>query len=66
MKALINCTVGAVTGQLAATQRVVRFPHGATLYVIHKLLFRVWASCICELVYLFAPITQKILVWGYV
>ncbi|KAF9806961.1 hypothetical protein SFRURICE_020477 [Spodoptera frugiperda] len=32
-----DCTVGAVAGQLAAVQRVaVRFPHGATLCVIHK------------------------------
>ncbi|KAF9818686.1 hypothetical protein SFRURICE_011732, partial [Spodoptera frugiperda] len=27
----------------------VRFPHGATLCLIHKLLFRVWVSCVCEL-----------------
>ncbi|KAF9790006.1 hypothetical protein SFRURICE_002371 [Spodoptera frugiperda] len=27
----------------------VRFPHGATLCVIHKLLLRVWVSCVCEL-----------------
>ncbi|KAF9810212.1 hypothetical protein SFRURICE_019499 [Spodoptera frugiperda] len=27
----------------------VRFPHGTTLCVIHKLLFRVWVSCVCEL-----------------
>uniref|UniRef100_A0A2H1W0J4 SFRICE_017365 n=1 Tax=Spodoptera frugiperda TaxID=7108 RepID=A0A2H1W0J4_SPOFR len=26
----------------------VRFPHGATLCVIHKLLFRVWVTCVCE------------------
>uniref|UniRef100_A0A2H1WTM1 SFRICE_022728 n=1 Tax=Spodoptera frugiperda TaxID=7108 RepID=A0A2H1WTM1_SPOFR len=30
----------------------VRFPHGTTLCVIHRLLFRVWLSCICEIVYL--------------
>ncbi|KAF9822514.1 hypothetical protein SFRURICE_012610 [Spodoptera frugiperda] len=40
-KVLLNdCTVGAVAGQLAAVQ----FPHGATLCVIHKLLFRDWVS----------------------
>ncbi|KAF9786559.1 hypothetical protein SFRURICE_012167 [Spodoptera frugiperda] len=27
----------------------VRFPHGTTLCVIHKLLFRVWVSCACEI-----------------
>ncbi|KAF9798481.1 hypothetical protein SFRURICE_012509, partial [Spodoptera frugiperda] len=27
----------------------VRFPHVATLCVTHKLLFRVWVSCVCEL-----------------
>ncbi|KAF9796226.1 hypothetical protein SFRURICE_016149 [Spodoptera frugiperda] len=45
-----DCTVGAVAGQLAAVQRVAgSFPHEATLCVIHKLLFRVWVSCVCEL-----------------
>ncbi|KAF9794504.1 hypothetical protein SFRURICE_008777, partial [Spodoptera frugiperda] len=29
----------------------VRLPHGATLCVIHKLLFRVWVSCVCELIW---------------
>ncbi|KAF9799407.1 hypothetical protein SFRURICE_003104 [Spodoptera frugiperda] len=29
-----------------------RFPYGSTLYVIHKLLFWVWVSCVSELVYL--------------
>ncbi|KAF9803210.1 hypothetical protein SFRURICE_002917 [Spodoptera frugiperda] len=29
----------------------VRFPHGTTLCVIHRLLFRVWVSCVCELIY---------------
>uniref|UniRef100_A0A2H1WNG1 SFRICE_019485 n=1 Tax=Spodoptera frugiperda TaxID=7108 RepID=A0A2H1WNG1_SPOFR len=28
----------------------VRFPHGTTLCVIHRLLFRVWVLCVCELV----------------
>ncbi|KAF9804825.1 hypothetical protein SFRURICE_007728 [Spodoptera frugiperda] len=28
----------------------VGFPHGTTLCVIHRLLFRVWVSCVCELV----------------
>uniref|UniRef100_A0A2H1VSC2 SFRICE_016648 n=1 Tax=Spodoptera frugiperda TaxID=7108 RepID=A0A2H1VSC2_SPOFR len=27
----------------------VRFPHRTTLCVIHRLLFRVWVSCVCEL-----------------
>ncbi|KAF9798347.1 hypothetical protein SFRURICE_010764, partial [Spodoptera frugiperda] len=27
----------------------VRFPHGTTLCVIHRLLFRVWVSCACEI-----------------
>ncbi|KAF9807427.1 hypothetical protein SFRURICE_005385 [Spodoptera frugiperda] len=27
----------------------VRFPHGTTLCLIHRLLFRVWVSCVCEL-----------------
>uniref|UniRef100_A0A2H1W7N0 SFRICE_017433 n=1 Tax=Spodoptera frugiperda TaxID=7108 RepID=A0A2H1W7N0_SPOFR len=26
-----------------------RFPYGSTLYVIHKLLFWVWVSCVSEL-----------------
>uniref|UniRef100_A0A2H1UZX2 SFRICE_004739 n=1 Tax=Spodoptera frugiperda TaxID=7108 RepID=A0A2H1UZX2_SPOFR len=47
---IVDCTVGAVAGQLAAAQRVAGFSHGATLCVIHKLLFRVWVSCVCELV----------------
>uniref|UniRef100_A0A2H1VW30 SFRICE_015534 n=1 Tax=Spodoptera frugiperda TaxID=7108 RepID=A0A2H1VW30_SPOFR len=29
----------------------VRFPHGATLCVIHKLLLRVWVSCVCEILF---------------
>ncbi|KAF9814733.1 hypothetical protein SFRURICE_014828 [Spodoptera frugiperda] len=29
-----------------------RFPHGVTLCVIHKWLFRVWVSCVCELDFL--------------
>uniref|UniRef100_A0A2H1VZK6 SFRICE_016166 n=1 Tax=Spodoptera frugiperda TaxID=7108 RepID=A0A2H1VZK6_SPOFR len=39
----------------------VRFPLGGTLCVIHKLLFRVWVSCVCELVFMFvnAPTTQE-------
>uniref|UniRef100_A0A2H1WYM7 SFRICE_033252 n=1 Tax=Spodoptera frugiperda TaxID=7108 RepID=A0A2H1WYM7_SPOFR len=28
----------------------LRFPHGTILCVIHRLLFRVWVSCACELV----------------
>ncbi|KAF9823332.1 hypothetical protein SFRURICE_012751 [Spodoptera frugiperda] len=27
----------------------LRFPHGTILCVIHRLLFRVWVSCACEL-----------------
>ncbi|KAF9799638.1 hypothetical protein SFRURICE_018825 [Spodoptera frugiperda] len=34
----------------AETRGQVRFPHGTILCVIHKLLFRVWVSCACELV----------------
>ncbi|KAF9806424.1 hypothetical protein SFRURICE_001219 [Spodoptera frugiperda] len=48
-------TIDAVIWQLAAVQRVgsgCRFPHGTTLCVIHKLLFRAWVSWACELVYL--------------
>uniref|UniRef100_A0A2H1W1B5 SFRICE_033900 n=1 Tax=Spodoptera frugiperda TaxID=7108 RepID=A0A2H1W1B5_SPOFR len=28
------------------------YRHGATLCVIHKLLFRVWVSCVCELLFI--------------
>ncbi|KAF9804473.1 hypothetical protein SFRURICE_010230, partial [Spodoptera frugiperda] len=46
---LHDCTVGAVAGQLAAVQHVAgSIPHGTTLCVIHRLLFRVWVSCACE------------------
>uniref|UniRef100_A0A2H1WH02 SFRICE_017546 n=1 Tax=Spodoptera frugiperda TaxID=7108 RepID=A0A2H1WH02_SPOFR len=42
-----GCTVA---GQLAAVQRVAgSIPAGAILCVIHKLLFRVWVSCACEI-----------------
>uniref|UniRef100_A0A2H1W5M9 SFRICE_036670 n=1 Tax=Spodoptera frugiperda TaxID=7108 RepID=A0A2H1W5M9_SPOFR len=44
----------------------VQFPHGATLCVIHKLLFRVWVSCVSMSTCMFvnAPTTrEKILVW---
>uniref|UniRef100_A0A2H1V0A9 SFRICE_038589 n=1 Tax=Spodoptera frugiperda TaxID=7108 RepID=A0A2H1V0A9_SPOFR len=44
-----DCTVGAVAGQLAAAQRVAGSIPFSTLCVIHKLLFRVWVSCVCEL-----------------
>lgn len=33
--------------------------HGTTLCVIHKLLFRVWVLCVCELVFVDAPTTQE-------
>uniref|UniRef100_A0A2H1VS54 SFRICE_014743 n=1 Tax=Spodoptera frugiperda TaxID=7108 RepID=A0A2H1VS54_SPOFR len=31
----------------------VRFPYGANLCVIHILLFRVWVSCACEIIFKF-------------
>ncbi|KAF9817002.1 hypothetical protein SFRURICE_016458, partial [Spodoptera frugiperda] len=45
-------TVGAVAGQPAAAQHIagsIPAQNKATLCVIHKLLFRVWVSCVCEL-----------------
>ncbi|KAF9810371.1 hypothetical protein SFRURICE_008627 [Spodoptera frugiperda] len=30
----------------------VRFPHGTTLCVIHRLLFRVWVSCVCAIIFI--------------
>ncbi|KAF9806487.1 hypothetical protein SFRURICE_001282 [Spodoptera frugiperda] len=45
-----DCTVSAVVGQLAAAQRVASsVPAWTTLCMIHKLLFRVWVSCACEI-----------------
>uniref|UniRef100_A0A2H1W3L2 SFRICE_014925 n=1 Tax=Spodoptera frugiperda TaxID=7108 RepID=A0A2H1W3L2_SPOFR len=48
--AALDCTVGAVAGESVATQRVAGLMHEATLCVIHKLLFWVWVSCVCELI----------------
>ncbi|KAF9815933.1 hypothetical protein SFRURICE_009831, partial [Spodoptera frugiperda] len=46
----IDCSVNAVAGNwLPCNVWRVRFPQGATLCVIHKLLFRAWVSCECEL-----------------
>lgn len=45
----IDCTVGALTGQLATLQRAASsIP--ALYYPVLKLLFRVWDSCVLELV----------------
>uniref|UniRef100_A0A2H1V3J4 SFRICE_002257 n=1 Tax=Spodoptera frugiperda TaxID=7108 RepID=A0A2H1V3J4_SPOFR len=42
--------MAAVVGQLAAVQRVASsIPERSNSCVIHKLLFRVWVSCVCEL-----------------
>ncbi|KAF9810093.1 hypothetical protein SFRURICE_011261 [Spodoptera frugiperda] len=30
-------------------QSRVRFPHGTTLCMIHRVLFRIWVSCVCKL-----------------
>uniref|UniRef100_A0A2H1VUX3 SFRICE_000876 n=1 Tax=Spodoptera frugiperda TaxID=7108 RepID=A0A2H1VUX3_SPOFR len=38
------------SGWLPCNMSRVRFPHGTTLCVIHKLLCRIWVSyCVCEL-----------------
>ncbi|KAF9796041.1 hypothetical protein SFRURICE_006820 [Spodoptera frugiperda] len=37
------------TDLLSRKVQRIRFQHGAAHYVIHKLLFWVWVSCVCEL-----------------
>lgn len=43
-----DCTVNAMTSQLAAMQQVAGSIHGANLYLIHKLLLQVWVSYVCD------------------
>uniref|UniRef100_A0A2H1WNL6 SFRICE_008501 n=1 Tax=Spodoptera frugiperda TaxID=7108 RepID=A0A2H1WNL6_SPOFR len=47
-----DCTVGSVAGQLAACRATGSGFDSRTeqLCVIHKLLIRVWVTCVCELV----------------